>query len=56
VRAARQGIEIVEVPVQVFYPPKAERISHFHVVFDPARIVLRLLHTAFTVPKTRKAR
>jgi glycosyltransferase involved in cell wall biosynthesis len=55
VRAARRGIPIVEVPVRVIYPPKAERVSHFHVVADPARIVLRLLHTALTVPRTRKA-
>lgn len=56
VRAARRGIPIVEVPVQVIYPPKAQRVSHFHVVRDPARIVLRLLHTALTVRKTAKAR
>jgi hypothetical protein len=39
----------VEVPVRVYYPPKEERVSHFHVVSDPARIVLRLVHTALTV-------
>ena len=55
VRAARRGITIIEVPVRVIYPPKAERVSHFHVVADPARIVFRLLHTALTVPKARKA-
>lgn len=49
VRAARRGIAIIEVPVHVIYPPKAERISHFHVVYDPARIVARLVHTALTV-------
>jgi glycosyltransferase involved in cell wall biosynthesis len=53
VRAARSGMPIVEVPVRVIYPPKAERLSHFHVVTDPARIVLRLLHTALTVPRAR---
>jgi glycosyltransferase involved in cell wall biosynthesis len=51
VRAARRGIPIVEAPVQVIYPPKAERVSHFHVVLDPARIVVRLVHTALTVRK-----
>jgi glycosyltransferase involved in cell wall biosynthesis len=56
VRAARRGIAIVEVRVRVIYPPKAERVSHFHVVTDPARIVLRLVHTALTVPRTPKAR
>jgi glycosyltransferase involved in cell wall biosynthesis len=55
VRAARRGIPIVEVPVQVIYPPKTERVSHFHIVFDPARIVVRLLHTALTVRRTDKA-
>jgi glycosyltransferase involved in cell wall biosynthesis len=52
VRAVRRGIEIVEVPVQVIYPPKAERVSHFHVVSDPARIVVRLVHTALTVRRS----
>jgi glycosyltransferase involved in cell wall biosynthesis len=54
VRAARRGIPIVEAPVSVIYPPKSERVSHFRVVSDPTRIVLRLLHTAFTVPKARR--
>jgi hypothetical protein len=49
VRAARRGIPIIEVPVHVIYPPKEQRISHFHVVYDPARIVARLVHTALTV-------
>jgi glycosyltransferase involved in cell wall biosynthesis len=49
VRAARRNIPIVEVPVRVIYPPRAERVSHFHVVSDPARIALRLVHTALTV-------
>jgi glycosyltransferase involved in cell wall biosynthesis len=54
VRAARRGIQIVEVPVHVIYPPKAERVSHFHVVSDPARIVVRLVHTALTVKRVAK--
>jgi hypothetical protein len=37
------------VPVRVIYPAKAERVSHFRVVRDPARIVVRLVHTALTV-------
>ena len=55
VRAARSGMPILEVPVRVIYPPKTERLSHFHVVTDPARIVVRLLHTALTVPRARTA-
>lgn len=53
VRAGRRGVAIVEVPVQAIYPPPSERISHFHVVRDPTRIVLRLVHTALTVPKAK---
>ena len=56
VRAARRGVLIVETPVSVFYPPKAERVSHFHVVLDPARIVVRLVHTALTVRREPRAR
>jgi glycosyltransferase involved in cell wall biosynthesis len=53
VRAGRRGIPIVEVPVRVIYPPRDQRISHFHAVRDPARIVARLVHTALTVPRSR---
>lgn len=53
VRAARRGVPIVEVPVEVFYPPKEQRVSHFHVVADPARIVVRLVHTALTVRRSK---
>jgi glycosyltransferase involved in cell wall biosynthesis len=50
VKAARAGIAIAELPVRVVYPPAAERVTHFHSVRDPARIVFRLLHTAWTTP------
>ena len=48
-RAARRGWEIVELPVRVFYPPPRERLSHFHVVRDPARIIYRVLETTLLV-------
>jgi len=38
VRAAWHGIEVVEVPVRVFYPDKAKRISHFRPFRDFTRI------------------
>jgi len=44
-RAARAGWTIEQTPVRVLYPPQASRVSHFHVVKDPARIVLRVLST-----------
>ena len=50
-RAVRLGWEVVEVPVRVIYPPESERVSHFHSVKDPARIVLRVLHTLATAPR-----
>jgi glycosyltransferase involved in cell wall biosynthesis len=52
VRAARRGMSIVEVPVRVIYPPSEQRLSHFHSVRDPARIVARLVHTALTVRRS----
>jgi glycosyltransferase involved in cell wall biosynthesis len=52
VRAARRGISIIEVPVQALYPPKSERLSHFRVLRDPTRIVLRLVHTALTARRS----
>jgi glycosyltransferase involved in cell wall biosynthesis len=50
-RAARRGLAIEEVPVRVVYPPESERVTHFHVVRDPTRIVLRVVLTAATVWK-----
>jgi glycosyltransferase involved in cell wall biosynthesis len=44
-RAARARWSIQQTPVRVIYPPKELRISHFHVVRDPARIVWRVLQT-----------
>jgi glycosyltransferase involved in cell wall biosynthesis len=38
VRAAWRGIEVVEVPVRVFYPDKEKRISHFRPFQDFSRI------------------
>lgn len=52
VRAVRRGIPVLELPVRVIYPPAEERLSHFHSVRDPARIVVRLVHTALTVRRS----
>jgi hypothetical protein len=52
-RAARLGKPIVEVPVHVFYPPEEQRVSHFHVVRDPARIVASVLATTLFVRRQR---
>jgi len=53
-RAVRQGWNIVEVPVRVIYPPEGERVTHFHNVWDPARIVYRVLYTLATAPRQRR--
>ncbi len=52
-RAVRQGFRVVETPVRVIYPPEGERITHFHSVRDPARIVYRVLYTLATAPRQR---
>jgi glycosyltransferase involved in cell wall biosynthesis len=52
-KSAGKGWPIVEIPVEVYYPPEAERVSHFHVVRDPARIVARVLLTAASVRLSR---
>ena len=41
--ALTAGLPLVEVPIEVVYPP--ERVTHFHPVRDPARIVRRVLAT-----------
>ena len=38
VRAAWKGVQILSVPVSVYYPPAAERISHFRPFKDFTRI------------------
>ena len=38
VLAAWQGTQLVSVPIQVYYPPKEERVSHFRPFWDFARI------------------
>jgi glycosyltransferase involved in cell wall biosynthesis len=53
-RAARAGWDIRQIPVRVLYPPEDERVSHFHPVRDPARIVARVLHTVATLPRNRR--
>jgi glycosyltransferase involved in cell wall biosynthesis len=44
-RAVAGGVRIAEVPVRVIYPPENQRLTHFHSVRDPARIVLRVVKT-----------
>ncbi|CAN5783647.1 glycosyltransferase family 2 protein [soil metagenome] len=44
-RANVAGMPIVEVPVDVYYPPEDERLTHFHSVRDPARIVATVVRT-----------
>jgi glycosyltransferase involved in cell wall biosynthesis len=44
-RAARVGLPILQLPISVHYPEKAERLSHFHVARDPYRIVCRVVTT-----------
>ena len=38
-RAARSGMDVVGVPVEVYYPPVAERISHYRPWVDTLRII-----------------
>lgn len=38
VRAAWHGLNIVSIPVKVYYPPASERVSHFRPFKDFARI------------------
>ena len=50
-RAARRGWEIAELATRVIYPPGSERVTHFHVVKDPARIIYRVLESTLVVPR-----
>jgi glycosyltransferase involved in cell wall biosynthesis len=48
-RAIAAEVPIVEVPIDVIYPPAHERISHFDAVRDPARIIRRVVSTMVDV-------
>jgi glycosyltransferase involved in cell wall biosynthesis len=49
IRAVRAGMEIRSVPVRVYYPPIAERISHFRGFVDTVRIIFVVLGLIFRV-------
>ncbi|MBS4012508.1 MAG: glycosyltransferase family 2 protein [Bacteroidetes bacterium] len=46
VRAAWRNINIIAIPIDVYYPPKEERITHFRPLRDFTRI--SVLNTIFT--------
>ncbi len=52
-RAARIGMPLEHVPVEVIYPPESERVTHFDSVRDPARIVARVVLTTLAIPHHR---
>jgi len=49
-RAARRGVDLVGVPVAVYYPPVAERVSHYR----PAKDTLRIIRTVVRVLLRRR--
>lgn len=49
IRAARAGMAIHSVPVDVYYPPAAERISHYAPWRDTVRIIGVVLGLIFRV-------
>ncbi|HEX7602185.1 MAG TPA: glycosyltransferase family 2 protein [Polyangiaceae bacterium] len=53
-RAHAAGMPIVQVPVDVYYPPEEERITHFHKVRDPARIVGAVVRTLADIHLRRR--
>lgn len=54
-RALAASVPVIEVPTEVFYPDQSERISHFHSVKDPARIVLRVVKTLWATRYMHRA-
>lgn len=43
IRAARGGVLVRSVPVQAYYPPAAERVSHYRPLVDTLRIIAVVL-------------
>jgi glycosyltransferase involved in cell wall biosynthesis len=54
-RAIAAGVRLVEEPVEVYYPPEQERVTHFDSVKDPARIVRRVVATLVATRGMRRA-
>ena len=54
VRAAWAGIPILSVPIQVYYPPADERVSHFRPFKDFSRI--SVLNTVFFIIEKLKSK
>jgi len=50
IRAAREGIPIHSVAVEVYYPPVHERVTHFRPVMDTIRIIAVVLRLIFRLP------
>ena len=40
VKAAWAGVELREVDISIYYPSSAERVSHFHLLWDNLRLSL----------------
>jgi hypothetical protein len=47
IRAARAGMAIESIQVAVYYPPAAERISHYRPWADTVRIIVVVLGLIF---------
>jgi glycosyltransferase involved in cell wall biosynthesis len=54
-RASAAGIAILERTVRVHYPPEDERVTHFHSVLDPIRIIATVLLTLHDLSSARRA-
>lgn len=48
IRMAWGGCGILNTPVQVYYPPKAERVTHFHPLWDNVRFSCLYLYMNFS--------
>ncbi|MBI1817510.1 MAG: glycosyltransferase family 2 protein [Deltaproteobacteria bacterium] len=49
IRAARAGLTIRSAPVDVYYPPADERVSHFRPFLDTVRIIFVVLGLIFRI-------
>lgn len=54
-RAIAARVPLVEEPIEVYYPPEEQRVTHFDSVKDPARIVMRVVQTLVMTAGMRRA-
>jgi predicted LPLAT superfamily acyltransferase/glycosyltransferase involved in cell wall biosynthesis len=57
IRLIWKNVQIIEIPIDVFYPPKALRVTHFNKLWDNVKIsILNIILVIISLLKTKKSK